>query len=293
MGVAKPSDLIGKMDADFYPPEVAADYGKVDQGVFAGQPVINRERALRFPNGQELVFLNTKVPFKNDKGEVVGLIGVSRDITERKQAEAALEYERNLLRMLLGNSPDHIYFKDTQSRFIQASNSLADMFGAKSPDEMVGKTDFDFFDEAHARPAFEDEQEIIRTGWPVIAKEEREVWKDGRVTWASSTKLPMRDAAGKITGIMGVSRDITESKRSEEALREMQALYHSLVDHIPAAVFRKDGGGRYVFVNDMYCRLKGMTAEEILGKTPVELENIKPPRKPSILPKSRTGSGCW
>ena len=414
MGVARPSDLIGKRDADFYPPEVAADYSKVDQGVFAGNPVINRERALRFPNGRELVLLNTKLPFKNDKGEVVGLIGVCRDITERKQAEAELEYERNLLRMLLGNSPDHIYFKDTQSRFIQVSNSLADMFGAKSPDEMVGKTDFDFFDEAHARPALEDEQEIIRTGWPMIAKEEREVWKDGRVTWASTTKLPMRDAAGKIVGIMGVSRDITERKqaeeelqkfqfatdraadaifwmdqnagfyyvndqacsslgytreelthltlfdidpaytkkrweeywerlkqknilvnqfesvqrrkdgstfpievmakhfsiggvelhvafvrditerkRSEEALHEMQALYHSLVEHIPAAVFRKDGGGHYVFVNAMYCRLKGMTAEEILGKTPGELENIKPPRKPSILPKSRPGSGCW
>ena len=224
MGVAKPSDLIGRRDADFYPPEVAADYDKVDQGVFAGQPVINRERALRFPNGQELVFLNTKVPFKNDKGEVVGLIGIGHDITESKRAEEALNYERNLMRTMLDNSPDFIYFKDIQSRFIKAGKALASQIGVKSPDELVGKTDFDLFDEAHARPAFEDEQEIIRTGRPMIAKEEQEVWKDGHVTWASSTKLPMRDAAGKITGIMGVSRDITEKRRLEEQLRQAQKM---------------------------------------------------------------------
>ena len=131
--------------------------------------------------------LNTKVPFKNDKGEVIGLIGIGRDITERKRMEAELDYERGLLRMMLDNSPDHIYFKDTRSRFMKVSNALANQFGMKSPEELLGKTDFDFFDEAHARQAFEDEQEILRTGRPVIAKEEREVWKDGHVTWASST----------------------------------------------------------------------------------------------------------
>ena len=177
-----------------------------------------------FPNGQELTTLNTKVPFKNDKGEVIGLIGIGRDITERKRMEAELDYERGLLRMMLDNSPDHIYFKDTRSRFMKVSNALAIQFGMKSPEELLGKTDFDFFDEAHARQAFEDEQEILRTGRPVIAKEEREVWKDGHVTWASSTKMPMRDATGKIIGIMGITRDITERKRLEEHLIQSQKM---------------------------------------------------------------------
>jgi PAS domain S-box-containing protein len=154
----------------------------------------------------------------------VGVVVNWRDITERKRAEAELNRERDLWRTLLDNSPDHIYFKDAQSRFIKSSKAQALQFGVKSPDEMVGKTDFDFFKEAHARPAFEDEQEIIHTGRPMITKEEREVWKDGHVTWASSTKMPMRDTAGKIIGIMGISRDITERKRLENHLIQSQKL---------------------------------------------------------------------
>src|SRR5882724_7453050 len=190
---------------------------------------------------------------------------------ERKQVEAALNNERDLWRMLLDTSPDYIYFKDAQSRFIKAGKAQARQFGVESPDEMVGKTDFDFFKTAHARPAFEDEQEIIRTGQPIIGKEEREVWNDGHVTWASSTKLPMRDDAGKIIGIMGISRDITERKRTEEALRESEALYYSLVDQMSAGVFRKDAEGRYEFVNSWFRQVKGITPEAILGKTPREL----------------------
>ena len=91
MGVAGPSALIGKRDADFYPPEMAANFDKIDQEVFAGRAILNRERVLLFPNGQELAILNTKVPFKNDKGEVIGLIGVGRDITERKRAGSRVE----------------------------------------------------------------------------------------------------------------------------------------------------------------------------------------------------------
>lgn len=95
-----------------------------------------------------------------------------------------LAYERDLLGALMDNSLDHIYFKDSQSRFIKSSMSLAILFGAASSDKMVGKTDFDFFTEEHARPAFEDEQKIIRTGIPLIGKVEKEILKNGRVSWA-------------------------------------------------------------------------------------------------------------
>jgi PAS domain S-box-containing protein len=146
------------------------------------------------------------------------------EIEERKQLEAELSREQDLWRTLLDNSPDHIYFKDAQSRFIKSSKSMTRLFGVESPDELLGQTDFDFFSDEHARPAFEDEQEIIRNGRPMIDKEEREVWKDGHVTWASSTKMPLRAAAGKIIGIMGISRDITERKRLEDHLIQSQKL---------------------------------------------------------------------
>ncbi len=187
-----------------------------------------------------------------------------RDITERKQAEVALNYERDLLRTLLDNSPDNIYFKDTQSRFVKASKSLARVFGVASPDEMTGKTDFDFFDEAHARPAFEDEQSIIRTGLPMIGKEEREVWKDGHVTWVSSTKMPWFDGTGKIIGIIGVSRDITSQKLAEKQLRQLS----SAVEHSPASIVITDPAGNIEYVNPKFTESSGYSAEEVVGKNP-------------------------
>jgi two-component system, sensor histidine kinase and response regulator len=154
-------------------------------------------------------------------GRVIGVVLNFRDITERKKSETALAYERDLWRALLDNSPDFIYFKDERSRFIKCSKAQARQFGVDSIDQIVGKTDFDFFDEAHARPAFEDEQEIIRTGRPMIGKEEHELWKDGREeTWALTTKMPFRDNKGRVIGTFGISKNITDIKRTERALKE-------------------------------------------------------------------------
>jgi PAS domain S-box-containing protein len=141
------------------------------------------------------------------------------DITESKRAEAELAYERDLLRTLLDNSMDHIYFKDTRSRFIKCSRSQARVFGLASAEELVGKTDFDFFSDEHARPAFDDEQTIMRTGEPMIGKMERESWNDGRKeSWVLTTKMPFRNKAGEVAGTFGISKDITPIKEAEARL---------------------------------------------------------------------------
>jgi PAS domain S-box-containing protein len=132
--------------------------------------------------------------------------------------------ESDLLHILMDNVPDAIYFKDLQSRFLRISRALALRFGLSDPFEAIGKTDFDFFNEEHARQAYEDEQEVIRTGRPLVAREEVENWADGRVTWASTTKLPLRDHTGAIIGTFGISRDITHRKQAEAALRQAKDL---------------------------------------------------------------------
>ncbi|HZQ48514.1 MAG TPA: PAS domain S-box protein, partial [Verrucomicrobiae bacterium] len=148
------------------------------------------------------------------------ILSILRDVSGRKQAETELAYERDLLRTLLENSPDQIYFKDEQSRFIKCSNSLSGRLGI-SPEELIGKTDFDFFAEEHARPALEDERRIMRTGEPVIAKIEKETYKTGTDAWVLTSKMPLRSKAGEIIGTFGISKDITAIKQAEAKLEQV------------------------------------------------------------------------
>jgi sigma-B regulation protein RsbU (phosphoserine phosphatase) len=120
-----------------------------------------------------------------------------------------------LLQNLMNNMPDAIYFKDRQSRFIIVNQACADKHGWESVEAVKGQSDFDVFSAAHAEQAFADEQRIIETGEPLFGIEEKETWPDGRVTWVSTTKMPLKNDAGEIIGTFGVSRDITDHKEAE------------------------------------------------------------------------------
>ena len=193
------------------------------------------------------------------------IIGIDRDITERRRMEEALAREQYLLNALLDNTPDYIYFKDTESRFIKTSKSHAKAFGLSDPDEVIGKSDFDFFTEDHARPAYDDEQEIIRSGQS-LSKEERETWPDRPDTWVLTTKMPLRDQEGKIIGTFGTSKDITERKQIEaELVREKQFL-ETLNHNSPVAIVVLDNDENIVSCNPAFERLYGYEAQEIIGK---------------------------
>ena len=154
----------------------------------------------------------------DNQGKPVLMTGVSWDVSERSQIENALARERFLLKTLMDTLPDHIYFTDTESRFIAVNRATAALFGFEDPTDVLGKTDADLFAREHAQAALRDEQEILRTGQPLVNMEEKETWPDGHETWVSTSKLPLRDPNGLIVGTFGLSRDITEKKRAEEKL---------------------------------------------------------------------------
>ena len=269
-GAASPEELVGKTDFDFFTEAHARPAFEDEQEIIrTGVPMIGKVEKEVWQDGRgDTWVLTSKMPFRDKDGQIIGTFGVSKDITALKQIETALTHERDLWRALLDNLPDKIYFKDLQSRFVKASKAMAIQFGVESSEAMVGKTDFDFFADAHARTAFEDEQKIIRTGQPMIDQEEREVWNDGRVTWVSSTKLPWLDDQGKIIGIMGISRDITERKRMKETLRREQELFNCLTRTIPDYIYFKDRQSGFVRINESMSRFFGLhDPAEAVGKT--------------------------
>jgi PAS domain S-box-containing protein len=220
-------------------------------------------------------------------------VGITRDTTEQKRTEAKLAYEQQLFQTLLETTPDSIYFKDRESRFVRVSQAKAEstlqtvrkshraahpndkpddwpphLAGTKPfADWLIGKTDFDTFLEEHARVAFQDEQEIIRTGQPVIGKLQKVSLPDGGTTWLLSTKMPWRDKEGNIIGIFGVSQDLTKLKEAEESLDRDRLLLRTVIDNLPDYIYAKDEQGHFVLNNMAHAKSFGATPQEMLGKS--------------------------
>jgi PAS domain S-box-containing protein len=222
LGIPAPEDISSATWTDFLPSRVMPTLlyettpVALKEGVWKGETVLWRRSAKECPASLLVVGL------PSGKGHGDCLIMSARDISEQYHMEATLEQEQQLLRALLDNVPDNIYFKDLASRFVRVSKSKALKAGVRDPKALIGKSDFDHFTSEHAQPAYDAEQGIIRTGQPMIDIEERETWPDGRVTWASTSKLPLYDQEGRVIGTFGISRDITARKETERRLAVTQ-----------------------------------------------------------------------
>lgn len=189
-----------------------------------------------------------------------------------------LEMEKSLLGSLLNTLPDRIYFKDLESRFIKVSKSMLKVFSAEREEDLIGKSDFDFFDDEHARPAYEDEQRIISTNKPIVGIVEKEVALDGTITWAETSKLPLKLPTGEIIGTFGISRDITNRIRQQDEDHELQGLKQDvlqvekekrdLFDAVASSCFVMEytPEGIITYVNPAYLDLYGLMADEVIGK---------------------------
>ncbi|MDB6123645.1 MAG: sensor hybrid histidine kinase [Pedosphaera sp.] len=175
---------------------------------------------------------------------------------QRQQAETALQEEQAMSNGLVATIPDLIYFKDLQSRFIRINEAMVRRLGLRQAEEAVGKTDFDFHGQEHARQAYEDEQHVMQTGEHLVGREEKETWPEGQLTWVSTTKLPLRNPQGNITGLVGISRDITAAKKSE-------ARFRRLLDSNAQSVIFWNTQGEITGGNDAFLKLVGHAREDL------------------------------
>lgn len=144
--------------------------------------------------------------------------------SNKEDAELVNASASILFDALLNQTQDQVYFKDRQSRFVRASDVVPKKFGLESVDQLIGKTDFDFFSKEHALESFEGEQRLMRDNDKLINITEKETWPDGHITWATSTKIPLYLESGNVVGIMGITRDITDQVNAQRELEENREL---------------------------------------------------------------------
>lgn len=220
-------EFLGKTVFD-YPglKEHAKIYHADDMHVIGtGEPVVNREEPFTRPDGTPGWFLTSKFPLRNPAGEIIGLVGIARDITLRRNAEQKLAEEQQLLRTLIDAIPDPIFFKDRDGRHLELNKAAETFFGC-SREELIGKTVFEWpMPRELAEQYAADDRNVIEAGNPLLDREEPFESPSGRRGWLLTSKYPLRDGAGEIYGLVGIARDITEARRIEE---ERQAFERKL-----------------------------------------------------------------
>lgn len=264
MGKNHPKEVIGKTDFDFYEDEIAREYYNDEQNIIkTGEPLINKEEYGRDGKGRLIYKSTTKVPYLNEKGEIIGIIGIGRDISKQKEVEkelrikstqmaeinnileerqeqieqqsevlaersGQLEKERNTLRTFIDSMPDRIYIKNAKGRFILGNKELIAVMKAGSLENLIDKTDYDFYPDEMARVFFQDDMDVIKSGKPIINKEEKGWSLDGKEIIVSTTKVPIKNNNSEIIGLVGLGRDITKQKENEKKLIDQSETLHEI-----------------------------------------------------------------
>jgi len=201
---------IGKTDFDYFNIEYAKKAFSDEQKMILDGKPINHIEYVGTKDGKFRWLNSSKVPVYDSIGKIIGIAGITHDIDKMIKVEHRLKAERDLLQLLIDNIPSPIYFKDMESKFTRVNRAQSRLLGADSNEEVLGKSDFNFYPFENASGFYSDEREIIEKNKPLINKIE-ECYPPGEgQRWFSTTKIPITDEDGELSGILGVSHDITD-----------------------------------------------------------------------------------
>jgi len=228
----EPKDMIGKTPFDVMPPEDRKQaIGSFLSLAKSPKPFTGLEASSYDSQGRLIAVEISGVPFFDADGRLLGYRGISRDVTERKQAEAALRESQSMLQSVMGNVPQGIFWKDRHSAYLGCNNVFAEAVGLGSPGDIVGKTDYDLPWLPEQTASYREyDRRIMENDTPEYHIIERMREASGKVAWVETNKVPLHDAQGHVIGILGTYEDITERRRAEETLRESEEFNRRLIE---------------------------------------------------------------
>jgi diguanylate cyclase (GGDEF)-like protein/PAS domain S-box-containing protein len=210
---------------------------------------------------------------KDAKGSPLYFIRMIEDISARRHAEEDAAQERKLLQTLVDNLPDRIYVKDRQGRFLLQNAENVKAHGARSPEELLGKTIYDLYPREVAERIQAEDNSIFESGRQLVNRERATTDASGNSRWQLTSKVPLRDDAGNIVALVGVNRDITEQKLASQFLLDSEKRYHDLFDLTPLPIWVLDEESlKLVTANQAALDKYGYTLEEIQAKTVLDLQ---------------------
>ena len=263
-------EIIGKKDIDLFPTDIAAKFRAVDNRII-NTGISDTSEEYIPDNGVVRTYLSTKSPWRDAQGNIIGVISIARDITERKSAEAALRESEAQYRRLIETAAEGIWILDTEGKTSFVNLKMAQMLGY-TVEEMIGMPLFAFMD-AEGQAIATEQLERRRNG---IAEQHDFKFrrKDGSEVWAMIATNPIRDAAGQYVGTLGMLTDITDRKLAEEALQKSEARNGAMLNAIPDLMFRSNREGIYLdYVAAKDAKLAA-PASEIIGKS---IHDLLPP----------------
>lgn len=218
------------------------------------------------------IYETTKFPLRLSENKK-GIGGIIRDITESKNSADLIKNERQLLRTVIDNLPVTIYVKDCEGRKIIVNKADLEVKGFVSEAEVIGKTDLEIFDNKKGKRCYEDDLRVIQTGLPVINREEVFIHKNGTQHWLLTSKIPLLDQKGNITGLVGIGRDITEQKKANETIQK----FSKSIEQSPSTIVITDVHGNIEYVNPKFTDITGYSLDEVIGKNPRILKSGEMP----------------
>ncbi|NQE34701.1 PAS domain S-box protein [Microcoleus asticus] len=275
-------EIIGKDDLELMSADSARELMAKDRQVMAAGITETFEDEISADDETPTTFLTTKAPWRDANGNILGIIATSRDISDRKQVEADLRDRNALLNSILESTPDFIMVKDREGRHVALNSNLANFFG-KPIEEIIGKDDLELLPPDIAREIMAKDRQIMAAG--ITESYEEEVSNHETSATLLTTKAPWRDANGNILGTVATTRDISDRKQAEEALRERNDLLNSILESTPDIIVVKDREGRYVAMNSNLANFLGKPIEEIIGKDDGEL--LSPESAREMIAKDR------
>ncbi|MFP3899161.1 MAG: PAS domain S-box protein [Dehalococcoidia bacterium] len=211
------------------------------------------------------VWVEARMAFVRDEvGGPTGILGIARDVSERKQAEEALRQSEERYRTILEEMEEGYYEQDLAGTFTFVNDAMCRLLGY-SRDELTGMSYQAYTPEDDVERRQTVWNKVYGTGEPVKCLPLENIRKDGTRVFVEDSVFPLQDERGEIVGFRGVSRDVTERKHAEQALRRSEERYRTILEEMEDSYFEVDLGGHFTFVNSAVCRNLGYSREELIG----------------------------